>query len=76
MTEEEYDLSEQDEQNLRAEWQFCAQRLDSLHDEAWAIQTNRHERLTEIWLEVGRLRGRITAIAESGVRFDQPEVKS
>ena len=55
---------------LRKEWHYRAQRIDSLHDEAWAIQTNRHERLTEIWFEVQRHRARIAEIVALGVSFD------
>lgn len=62
-----------DHAELRKEWQFRAQRIDSLHDEAWAIQTRQNERMTEIWLEVQRHRARIAEIAALGVRFDADE---
>lgn len=58
---------------LRSEWQYRVQRLDSLHDEAWAIQDRQHERMTEIWLEVQRHRARIGEIAALGVPFDDPD---
>lgn len=60
------------ETKLRAEWHEIVSRLDALHDEAWKIQTVNHERMTEIWLEVARLRARITQIAAAGVAFDPP----
>ena len=59
-----------DHDGLRSEWGFRKQRIDSLHDEAWAIQTNQHERMTEIWLEVQRHRARIAEIVALGVDFD------
>lgn len=59
-----------DHDELRREWQFRKQRIDSLHDDAWAIQTSEHERMTEIWLEVQRHRARIAEIAALGVDFD------
>ena len=57
--------------DLVKEWQYRKQRIDSLHDEAWSIQTVQHERMTEIWLEVQRHRARIGELAAMGVVFEE-----
>lgn len=55
---------------LRRQWHELVKRIDELHDEAWAIQTNNWERITEIHLETQRCRARIAEIVAMGVTFD------